>query len=95
MSTTGAGPLPVSGMLATSTKRAAPSSAIGTGSPCVDAGDVFAVPADALDLDFDLDLGEPVPIALDGAARFVDVASMPDTGNGPAPVVDIGCYEQP
>ena len=68
---------------------------LGAGSPCVDAGDVFAVPADALDLDFDLDVVEPVPIALDGAPRFVDVASAPDTGNGPAPVVDIGCYEQP
>lgn len=32
---------------------------------------------------------------LDNAARFADVASVPDTGVGPAPVVDMGAYEAP
>jgi hypothetical protein len=52
------------------------------GSPCIDAGDSLAVPAG-------------VTTDLDGAARFADDASTPDTGNsdGVNPIVDIGAYE--
>lgn len=32
---------------------------------------------------------------LDGGARFADVASVPDTGVGSAPIVDMGAYEAP
>jgi hypothetical protein len=52
-------------------------------SPCVDAGDSTAVPAD-------------VTVDLDGEARFVDIASMPDTGVPVLPggtVVDMGAFE--
>jgi VCBS repeat-containing protein len=49
-------------------------------SPAIDAGD-----NDALPLDISTDLsGEP---------RFVDIPSMPDTGNGTPPIVDLGAYE--
>ena len=64
-------------------------------SPCIDAGDDLSVPADALDLDGDGNTTEPWPFDLDGLARFVDQAGVPDTGNGGPPVVDIGCYERP
>ncbi|MEP7356571.1 MAG: LamG domain-containing protein [Anaerolineales bacterium] len=49
------------------------------GSPALDAGDNTHVPA-ALTLD------------LDGNPRFLD-NNAPDTGAGPAPIVDIGAYE--
>lgn len=49
-------------------------------SPCIDAADktVF-LSSQKLDLD--------------GLWRFIDVASVPDTGNGAAPLPDMGCYE--
>jgi hypothetical protein len=49
-------------------------------SPCIDAGDNEAVPAG---ISFDLD----------GNPRFVDSSLSPDTGNGTAPLVDMGPYE--
>ena len=49
-------------------------------SPAIDAGDNLAVP-----------IG--ITTDLDGAARFVDVESVPDTGSGSAPIVDMGAYE--
>jgi parallel beta-helix repeat protein len=65
------------------------------GSPCIDAGDNDAVTADIADLDGDGDTSELVPFDLDGSARFVDDAGMPDAGNPPggAPIIDIGAYE--
>lgn len=54
--------------------------ALGLGSPCIDAGDNAAVPP-GLALDF---LGKP---------RFRDDAATPDTGSGPAPIVDMGATE--
>lgn len=50
------------------------------GSPALDAGDNSAV---------------PVGIVTDhsGADRFVDDVNTPDTGVGPAPIVDMGAYE--
>jgi hypothetical protein len=68
------------------------------GSPCIDAGDSGAVPADVLDLDGDGDVDEPVPFDLDGLPRFVDDPDTPDTGvphpgYPDLPIVDMGAYE--
>ncbi len=63
------------------------------GSPCIDAGDNAAVPADAADLDGDGDTAEPLPLDLAGGPRFVDHPMVVDTGAGEPPVVDIGAYE--
>lgn len=63
------------------------------GSPCIDAGDNAAVPADAFDVDGDGDITEPVPVDLDGLPRFVDDPFAPDTGAGTPPIVDMGAYE--
>jgi hypothetical protein len=49
-------------------------------SPAIDAGNNAAVPLGVL-----TDLG--------GHARFVDVASVLDTGSGAPPIVDMGAYE--
>jgi hypothetical protein len=64
-----------------------------TTSPAIDAGDNTAVPPDTLDLDGDGNTAEATPIDLGGAARFVDVPKIADTGNGTAPIVDMGAYE--
>jgi len=63
------------------------------GSPCIDAGSSALLPPDELDLDGDGDTSEPWPLDLDSLTRRVDVLSTPDTGAGPAPVVDIGAHE--
>jgi len=56
-------------------------------SPCIDAGDNEAVPADSADLDDDGDTDEPTPFDLDGYARIVD-------GDGDEEAdVDMGAYE--
>jgi predicted outer membrane repeat protein len=49
-------------------------------SPAIDAGDNTSVPAG-------------VVTDLDGNPRFIDILSVPDTGNGTAPIVDMGAYE--
>lgn len=66
-------------------------------SPCVDAGDNSAVPADEFDLDGDGDLTEPIPFDLAGRPRFRNQPSVPDTGNpaGLNAVLDMGAYEAP
>jgi len=51
------------------------------GSPCINAGDNAAVPADALDLDNDGDTDEPIPFDIEGKPRIL---------NG---TVDVGAYE--
>jgi len=67
-------------------------------SPCIDAGDNAALPADVTDLDGDGDTDEPVSLDLDGQPRFQGHPDAPDTGNpgaaGP-PIVDMGAYEFP
>jgi len=63
------------------------------GSPCIDAGDNAAVPADISDLDGDGDVTEPIPFDLAGMARFFDDLLTPDTGLGTPPIVDMGAYE--
>jgi hypothetical protein len=66
-------------------------------SPCIDAGDNTAVPADTIDLDGDADTIERTPLDLDRTARLVDDCQTPDTGNPDPPVylniVDMGAYE--
>jgi hypothetical protein len=66
------------------------------------ADDVDGTPDDDLRLNFSspaIDAGDngslPGNIATDlaGAARFVDVDSVADTGSGSAPIVDMGAYE--
>ena len=50
------------------------------GSPCIDAGDNTAVPAN-------------VDVDLDGYPRLVDAVNYLDTGYGSGPMVDMGAYE--
>jgi len=59
----------------------------------VDAGDNSAELADDEDLDGDGNLAEPLPFDLAGLPRFSDVVSHADSGNGAAPIVDMGAYE--
>jgi predicted outer membrane repeat protein len=51
---------------------------LGPGSPCVDAGDNF---------------GALTALDLDGNPRRLDQPSVPDTGLGEPPIVDMGAYE--
>lgn len=62
-------------------------------SPAIDAADNNAVPADDLDLDGDGIIAETLPLDLLGRSRFLDIDTVPDTGNGAPPVVDMGAYE--
>ena len=66
---------------------------LGAGSPCIDAGDNTAVPADSFDIDEDGDSTEAIPFDLGRQDRFRDDPLTSDTGNGTAPVVDMGAYE--
>jgi predicted outer membrane repeat protein len=52
------------------------------GSPCIDAGDNTTVP-----------LG--ITTDRDGTPRFLNDPTMPDTGIGDCPIVDMGAYERP
>lgn len=63
-------------------------------SPCIDAGANALAALDGADQDGDGITTEPAPYDLDLAPRFADVASVPDTGSGTAPIVDIGCHER-
>ena len=51
------------------------------GSPCINAGNNVAVPADTLDIDDDVDTDEPIPFDIEGKPRIL---------NG---TVDLGAYE--
>ena len=62
-------------------------------SPCIDAGDNSAVPLDNLDLDGDTDVDEHTPFDIELKPRLLDDFSTPDSGDGAAPVVDMGAYE--
>ena len=57
------------------------------GSPCIDAGDNTALPADTADLDNDGNTAEPIPYDLDEHPRIVDG----DCNS--TEVVDMGAYE--
>lgn len=68
---------------------------LGVGSPCADAGDNALVAQDLIDIDGDGNITEPAPLDLAKSPRFVDDPLAPDTGQGSAPIVDIGAYERP
>jgi hypothetical protein len=63
------------------------------GSPCIDAGNNVAVPADTFDLDGDGDTTEPLPLDLHDSPRFFDDPATADSGQGTAPIADMGAYE--
>jgi len=63
------------------------------GSPCIDAADSTAVPADTADLDDDGNKSERTPYDLDGLPRVIDDPDTIDTGVPGSPVVDMGAYE--
>ena len=65
----------------------------GSFSPLIDAGNNFVVPADTFDIDQDLVTAERLPIDLFAMPRFFDDPMVADTGEGTAPIVDIGAYE--
>jgi hypothetical protein len=67
---------------------------LASGSPCSDAGDNALVAQDFVDIDQDGDLLEAAPLDLAKSPRFVDDPLAPDTGQGTAPLVDIGPYER-
>ncbi|HLP83836.1 MAG TPA: right-handed parallel beta-helix repeat-containing protein, partial [Phycisphaerales bacterium] len=54
---------------------------LASGSPAIDAGD-------------NTPWGTALVLDVSGAPRFIDVASSPDTGVGPAPIVDMGAFER-
>lgn len=62
-------------------------------SVCIDSGSNALLPADTTDLDGDGNTTEPLPLDLDLNTRRIDDLSVPDTGQGAAPIVDRGCYE--
>ncbi len=62
-------------------------------SPCIDAGNNDALPADFGDLDDDGDTAEEIPFDIVGNARRFDDPETADGGYGVAPIVDIGIYE--
>jgi hypothetical protein len=67
------------------------------GSPCIDAGDNTAVPADMADLDGDDDYSERASCDLDGSMRFVDISPPGGAGVvdpcGYYDIVDMGVLE--
>lgn len=67
---------------------------LGAGSPCIDAGDDPRIVPDLYDLDMDGNTGEAVPFDLVDAPRQTNDPAVPDTGNGTAPIVDLGAYER-
>ncbi|MFC1782131.1 S8 family serine peptidase [Planctomycetota bacterium] len=70
---------------------------LSAGSPCIDAGDNTAVPADSADLDGDGNTAVRIPFDLEGRPRFIDDPSAVDTGLADPPnypvIVDMGAYE--
>jgi hypothetical protein len=64
------------------------------GSPCIDSGDNSSAAVDVFDLDGDGNGSEPVPFDFDGNPRFVDIASAPNVGAGPPPIIDMGPWER-
>ncbi len=66
---------------------------LSAGSLAIDAGSNSAVPADVADLDGDDDTVEITPLDLGHNPRFVD-EPVADTGQGAAPLVDMGAYEK-
>jgi hypothetical protein len=66
---------------------------LASGSSCIDAGNNWAVPADATDLDGDGDTLELTPLDLDGNPRFSADEAPSDPGCGMPVIVDLGPSE--
>lgn len=64
------------------------------GSPAIDAGNNKALPQDNSDTDSDGDFVETLNLDISFLDRQIDDPDVIDTGNGSAPIVDIGAYEQ-
>ncbi len=64
-----------------------------SGSPCIDAGNNDVLPADFCDLDGDSDVLEEFPLDYYDNERRIDDDATTDTGNGTAPIVDMGVHE--
>jgi len=62
-------------------------------SPCIDAGNSYALPPDIADLDGDGDVSEPLSLDFYGNDRCSDNPEVPDTGQGNPDVVDVGLHE--
>ena len=62
-------------------------------SPAIDASDNTLIPTDTPDFDNDSDTSEPLPIDHLGNPRAIDDPDTADTGNGLAPIADIGAIE--
>lgn len=63
------------------------------GSPGIDAGSNALLPPDFYDLDHDGDVNELFPLDQRGNARRQDDRDTFDSGQGSAPIVDMGAYE--
>lgn len=66
---------------------------LAAGSPCIDSGDTGSAPTDVADLDGDGDPHEPLMIDFEGHPRRIDIVGVPDSGDGPSPIVDRGAFE--
>ena len=68
---------------------------LAAGSPCIDAGDNLALPADSFDLDGNGNTAEPLPVDFAGHLRLVNDPATPNTGSpaGAHVIVDMGAYE--
>jgi len=66
---------------------------LSSSSPCIDAAWDFPILGDQGDLDGDFDTAERSPLDAGGLMRRVDDPLTPDTGSGPAPIVDMGAHE--
>lgn len=64
-------------------------------SVCIDSGNNAAVRPDVADLNHNGNVMEATPLDWQGNPRFADDPSVPDTGMGTAPIVDIGPLERP
>ncbi len=62
-------------------------------SPCIDAGSNSALPHDFADLDEDNDFTELTPLDFFGITRCIDNTDVVDSGEGDAPLVDVGIHE--
>jgi parallel beta-helix repeat protein len=62
-------------------------------SPCIDAASNDLAGPDIGDVDFDGNTAEALPRDLAGNPRFTDRPGTPDTGEGAAPIVEMGAYE--
>jgi hypothetical protein len=67
---------------------------LGVGSIGIDAGRNASVPSDAADLDGNGITRKPITVDLDDIPRFADDRAVRDTGDGLAPIVDLGAYER-